>query len=60
MLKVVNPFPYDLIYTAQILTLRKKWSTTDVLPVRAGLSGFETWPNIIISIALGNWKLLQK
>jgi hypothetical protein len=55
MLKIVNPLPYKLKYTAKMLTLQKKWVTTDVLPVEAGLTGFESWPNVIVSIALGNW-----
>jgi hypothetical protein len=56
MLKVHNPLPYQLKYTAKMLTLRKKWVTTDVLPVEAGISGYETWQNVIVSIALGDWE----
>jgi hypothetical protein len=58
MLKVTNPFPYKLIYEASIFLLaQKKWVSSDVNPVEARLSGFETWPDIITSIGLGNWKL---
>jgi hypothetical protein len=56
LLKIANPFPDELKYTAKILTLRKKWISTDVLPVGAGLAGFESWPNVIISIALADFE----
>jgi hypothetical protein len=56
LLKVLNPLPYKLKYTAKMLTLKKKWVTTNVLPVEAGLTGFESWANVIVSIALGNWE----
>jgi hypothetical protein len=56
MLKVTNPFNYKLSYKASIFLLhQKKWINTDVFPVEPGLSGFETWPDIITSIGLGNW-----
>jgi hypothetical protein len=60
LLKIVNPFAFDLQYTARMLTLNKKWVYTDVLPVRAQLASFETWPNVIVSIALGEWKFKAK
>jgi hypothetical protein len=60
-LKVTNPFPNNLIYKANIFLLREnKWANTDVYPVEAGLSGFETWPDIITSIGLGDWKFQIK
>lgn len=56
MLKVTNPFSTQLIYQAKIFLLtHNKWVDTDVLPVEPGLSSFETWPDIITSIGLGNW-----
>lgn len=56
MLKVVNPFKQQLIYHASIFLMKyKKWVSTDVYPVEAGLSGFETWPDIITSIGIGQW-----
>lgn len=61
MLKVINPFPNKLIYKANIfLFTQKKWVSTNVYPVEAGLSGFETWPDIITSIGLGDWVLQTK
>jgi hypothetical protein len=56
MLEVKNPFPKKLIYKATIFLLQqKKWSVTDVFPVLPGISGFETWQDIISSIGLGGW-----
>jgi len=56
MLKMTNPFPYQFVYKAGIFLLsQKRWVSTDVYPVESGLSGYETWPDIIISIALSGW-----
>jgi hypothetical protein len=61
MLKMINPFPYKLFYKASIFILsQKKWISTDVYPVEARLSGYETWPDVITSIGLGDWKLTVK
>jgi hypothetical protein len=57
MLKIANPFPVDLIYGSKIFLLKQnRWVDTNVYPVRAKLSAFETWPDIITSIAIGNWE----
>lgn len=56
MLKVENPFKQTLVYQANIFILNHdKWVKTDVFPVRGGLSGYETWQDIITSIGLGKW-----
>ena len=61
MLEVQNPFPKNLTYEAQMFLLNnKKWVNTSIYPVMAGLSGFETWTDIIISLGLGNWKFTDK
>jgi hypothetical protein len=61
MLKVVNPFKQKLVYKASIFLMKqKKWAKTDVYPVEAGLSGYETWPDIITSIGLGQWAFESK
>ncbi len=61
MLKVENPFSKNLIYRAKIFLLKqKKWVDTDVYPVGAGLSGYETWPDIITSIGLNDWQFQSK
>ena len=58
MLKANNPFKKNLNYSAKISIMNSKnWVNTDVLPIRPGLSTFETWPNVIVSIALYDWKL---
>jgi hypothetical protein len=58
-LKVKNPFQKDLSYQAMIRLMSSgKWAKTSIIPVKAGLLGFETWPDVIISIALNEWKLL--
>jgi len=56
MLKVTNPFKQQLVYNASIFLMnQKKWAVTDVYPVEAGLSAYETWPDIITSIGLSQW-----
>lgn len=61
MLKVENPFSYKLVYKTKIFLLRQnKWIDTEVYPVEAKLTGYETWPDIITSIGLGNWSFQPK
>jgi hypothetical protein len=61
MLEIKNPFPKNLTYNAKMFLLKfNKWVDTDVLPVSAGLSAFETWPDIIISLGIGGWKFTDK
>jgi hypothetical protein len=61
MLKVTNPFKQKLVYKATMYLMKqKKWVNTDVYPVEAELSGFETWPDIITSIGLGQWTFESK
>jgi hypothetical protein len=58
MLNVKNPFPYQLIYKARMYILtQKRWVSTDVYPVESGLSSYETWPDLLTSIALNGWTL---
>jgi hypothetical protein len=60
LLKVTNPFGFPLLYKADIFPLaQKRWISTDVFPVYPRISGYETWQDIIISIALKDWKLGQ-
>lgn len=61
MLEVQNPFPKNVTYEAKMFLLRdKKWVNTSIYPVMAGLSGIETWTDIIISLGLDNWKFIDK
>jgi len=58
MLEVHNPFSYRLNYKAVMFLMRqRKWVETNVYPVEPNLSGFETWPEVIISLGLGDWAL---
>lgn len=59
VLMVKNPFKQDLIYEALIQTMKSgNWTPTSIVPVKAGLTGFEMWPDVIISVALAEWKFL--
>jgi hypothetical protein len=61
MLEIQNPFSEELTYHAKMFLLKNmRWVNTDVYPVAAGLSGFETWNDIIISLGLDNWKFTSK
>jgi hypothetical protein len=58
MLKVTNPFTKALSYKARMYVVGSdKWIDTSIIPIPAHLFGYETWPNIIISLALYDWKL---
>ena len=58
MLKIENPFNMKLEYKANMFLMKyNKWAPTNVLPVQAKLSSFETWSDIIVSIALSGWEL---
>jgi len=58
MLKIVNPFEKDLEYKAMMFTVgHDKWIDTNVYPVRAKLTSFEMWSDVIITLVLSDWKL---
>lgn len=58
MLKIANPFNKELSYKTKILPFKSNaWAPAITLPVRAGTSSFETWPEIITSIVLSEWSL---
>ena len=55
MLKIQNPFKYTLKYDAKTYLLNyKNWVNARVLPVQPGLSAYESWPELITSVAIGN------
>ena len=59
VLKVKNPFKRDLLYEAVIRLMKtERWVETSIIPVKAGLLGIEMWPDVIVSIALNEWKFL--
>lgn len=58
MLKIVNPFNKDLEYKAMMYVVGKNhWINTNVLPIKSKLTGFEMWPDVIITLVLSEWKL---
>jgi hypothetical protein len=58
ILNVQNPFAFNLSYSAAMFLLKqKRWIKTDVLPVRAKIGSYETWSDIIVTMALSDWKL---
>jgi hypothetical protein len=58
MLTISNPFEFEMTYAATILLLKNnKWIDTSTVPVRSKLQTFEMWDDIIISIALMNFKV---
>ena len=58
ILKIVNPFKKDLKYKAMMFIVgHDKWINTNVLPVRAKLSVYESWSDVIITLVLSDWKL---
>jgi hypothetical protein len=60
MLKIENPFKFTLKYEAKTYMLHyKNWVNARVLPVPPGLSSFETWAEMITSVAVGNLQLEQ-
>jgi hypothetical protein len=55
MLKIQNPFKYTLKYDAKIYLLNyKNWVNARVLPIQPGLSAYESWAELITSVAIGN------
>lgn len=60
MLKIYNPFKNDLHYSAKMFVMKsERWVNTDVWPVVAGLSAYETWPDLIVTMALFDWKFVK-
>jgi excinuclease UvrABC helicase subunit UvrB len=60
VLTIDNPFDKNLQYNAQIaMILKKKWESIDVRPAAAGLSSYQTWPQIIVSILLHSWRFVK-
>ncbi|PQJ09246.1 hypothetical protein CJD36_018525 [Flavipsychrobacter stenotrophus] len=61
MLKIKNPFNRDLTYEAGMFRMNdSKWIGTTVLPVSANLSSYETWPDVIVTLALIKWSFSKK
>ena len=57
MLNVKNPFNKSLIYNAAMFRVGKdSWSQTSIIPIRPGLTNFETWADVIITLVLTDWR----
>jgi len=55
-LKIENPFNTKLEYKANIFLMKyNKWAPTSVIPVQPKLTSYETWPDLIVTIALSGW-----
>ena len=55
MLKIQNPFKYTLKYDAKTYLLNyKNWVNARVIPVQPGLTAYESWAELITSVAIGN------
>lgn len=58
LLRIENPFKKDLEYKAMMYIVgHDKWINTNVLPVKAKITGFEMWVDVIITLVLTEWKL---
>jgi hypothetical protein len=56
MLKIENPIEKKLEYKASMFLMKyNKWTATSVIPVEPKLSSFETWPDLIVTLALTGW-----
>jgi hypothetical protein len=58
MLEVHNPFEGELHYAAAMYLMEhKQWAPTSIIPVMPKLTGFETWSDVIVTMALSEWKV---
>jgi hypothetical protein len=59
MLKIINPFNKNLEYKANVYLIKydRWWVNTSTIPVRAGLTSYESWPDIIGVIVLYDFML---
>jgi hypothetical protein len=57
MLIVKNPFNKKLIYNAQMFIVgQNKWIPTSIMPIFPNIVGYETWSDVIITLALDKWR----
>jgi hypothetical protein len=48
----------NLLYYSNSPAVKEFYLNILLLPVKAGIWGYEMWPDIITSIALSEWKFL--
>lgn len=59
ILVIDNPFKRKLKYEALMYIVgHNQWIETNVIPVGGFLSSYESWPDVIITLALSDWKLI--
>lgn len=57
MLIVKNPFNRKLTYNANMYIVgHSKWIPTSIIPIRPNIVGYETWSDVIITLALDKWR----
>jgi hypothetical protein len=57
MLKIENPFDKKIEYKAKMFLMKyNKWAPTSIQPVQPKLTSFETWTDLIVTIALTGWE----
>ena len=60
ILSVVNPFDRKIIYDAMMYTVGgQKWVPTSIIAIQPNLVGYETWPDVIATIVLENWRFTK-
>lgn len=60
LLSVVNPFDRKLVYDAMIYTVGgEQWSPTSIIHIQPKLVGYETWPDVIATMALEKWRFTK-
>jgi hypothetical protein len=58
MLEILNPFNMDMEYKADIYLIKhNRWVGTSTIPVRGNLKSYESWPDLIGTIALHDFIL---
>jgi len=59
MLKIINPFNKNLEYKADVYLARHNrwWYNTSTIPVRAKLTSYESWPDLLLTIVLYDFEL---
>jgi hypothetical protein len=57
MLKIENPFNKKIEYKANMFLMKyNKWAPTSIQPIQPKLSSYETWSDLIVTIALAGWE----
>lgn len=60
-LSINNPFNKILSFSASTFMLKsQKWLDTEVTPVKANSNNINTWQDIVQTIRLTNWELIEK